>query len=158
MADVISKARGAIGDRLAPGPEIPRAQLLGGLFLLAALVVTGMPPLSGFFGKVMILKSSVGSEWTVWVFAVLLATSLLAIMAVARTGSRLFFKFDDSKGEATAIHNIDLAGPTFLLLAGIGLVLFADPVYQFGQQAAAQVAQPTDYLQAVLQPLGGGSQ
>jgi multicomponent K+:H+ antiporter subunit D len=156
LADVIGRARGAIGDRLAPGPEMPRAELLGGLFLLTALVVTGMPPLSGFFGKLMILKSAVGSEWTVWVFAVLLITSLLGIMAFARSGSRLFFKTDDSKGEATTIHNTDLAGPTLLLLAGIGLVFFADPVYQFGQQAAAQVAQPTDYLQAVLQPMGEG--
>jgi multicomponent K+:H+ antiporter subunit D len=157
LADVIGKIRGPIGDRLAPGPEIPRAQLLGSLFLLTALVVTGMPPLSGFLGKLMILQASVDSEWTVWVFAVLLVTSLLGIMAIARTGSRLFFKTDSTVGEAAGIHSVDLVGPTLLLLAGIALVLFAEPVYQFGHQAAAQVAQPVDYLNAVLRPTGGGS-
>jgi multicomponent K+:H+ antiporter subunit D len=87
---------------------------------------------------------------------VILVTSLLAIVAIARTGSRLFFKTDDTTGEAVRIHPVDLTGPTLLLAAGIALVVFADPIYQFGQQAAAQVAQPAGYLQAVLQPGDGG--
>jgi len=155
FADILNRTRGDVGDRLVAGPEIPQGELLGGLFLLVALAVAGMPPLSGFLGKLMILQSTLGTEWTGWVFGVLLVTSLLAIVAIARTGSRLFFKTDGATGEATSIHPVDLAGPTLLLAAGIALVIFADPIYQFGQQAAAQVAQPGDYLQAVLQTAEG---
>jgi multicomponent K+:H+ antiporter subunit D len=156
LADILKRTRGDVGDRLIPGPELPQGQLLGGLFLLVALAVAGMPPLSGFLGKLMILQSTLGTQWATWVFSVILVTSLLAIVAIARTGSRLFFKTDDTTGEAVRIHPVDLTGPTLLLAAGIALVVFADPIYQFGQQAAAQVAQPAGYLQAVLQPGDGG--
>jgi multicomponent K+:H+ antiporter subunit D len=89
------------------------------------------------------------------VFSVLLISSLLVLMAMARTGSRVFFKVDSAAGDAAMVRPIDLTGPVLLLAAGIALVVFADPVYQYGQLAAAQVVQPTDYLNAVLQPGDG---
>ena len=36
--------------------------------------------------------------------------------------------------------------------AGVAMVVFADPVYEFGRAAAEQLAWPGDYLAAVLQP------
>ena len=138
------------------GPELPRGQLLAGLFLLTAVAVTGLPPLSGFVGKLLILQSTIDSPWMPWVFGVLLVTSLLAIVALARSGSRLFLKVDGAAGSGVAVRSGDLGGPVLLALAGITMVVFADPVYEFSRQTADQLAQPRDYLAAVLQagPMG----
>jgi formate hydrogenlyase subunit 3/multisubunit Na+/H+ antiporter MnhD subunit len=45
----------------------------------------------------------------------------------------------------------DLGGPVLLAIAGIAMVIFAGPVYEYGQAAAVQLMQPGEYLSAVLQ-------
>ena len=149
LADIIGHARGGLRDHLVTGPALPQAQVLGGMFLLIAVAVAGMPPLSGFVGKFLILRSALDTPWSNWVFGVLLGTSLLAIMALARTGSRLFFQVDETAAAAGPRAG-DLVGPSLLVAAGIALVVFADPVYEFCQAAATQLLQRGDYLAAVL--------
>jgi multicomponent K+:H+ antiporter subunit D len=156
LADVLGRARGAIQDRLVAGPDLPRGQLLAGIFLLVALAVSGMPPLSGFIGKWLILQASLGDPHMAWVLGVLLVTSLLVIMSLARSGSRLFLKVDDGAVAATPPRLGDLGAPLALALAGVGMVVYAAPLYEFGQAAAAQLVQPAGYLAAVLQSLAGG--
>jgi multicomponent K+:H+ antiporter subunit D len=140
-----------LGDRLVAGPSLPQGQLLGGLFLLIALAVTGVPPLSGFIGKFLILQSSIGDPWMSWVIGVVLITSLLGIMALARSGSQLFFKVDGDAAVAAATRPIALIAPALLVSAGIGLVVYAGPVYEFTKGAAAQLVEPGGYVAAVLQ-------
>ncbi|MCG6966650.1 MAG: monovalent cation/H+ antiporter subunit D [Chromatiaceae bacterium] len=155
LADVLGKARGALHDSLVAGPGVPQGQLLGGMFLLIALAVSGIPPMSGFIGKLLILQSSLGSPWMPWVFVVLLVTSLLGIMALARSGSILFFKVDPAASAAAAPRLGDLGAPLALLLTGIAMVVYAGPLYEFSQAAAIQLLQPDDYLDAVLQAGSG---
>ena len=157
LAGVLSNARGETQDRLIAGPNLPRGELLAGVFLLVAMAVSGMPPLSGFIGKWLILQASLGEANMAWVLGVLLATSLLVIMALARSGSRLFFKVDESAVASSPVRMGDL-GPTMALaLAGLGLVIYAGPLYEFGQAAAVQLVQPGGYLSAVLQPVAEGA-
>jgi multicomponent K+:H+ antiporter subunit D len=149
MADIISQARGGLRDNLVTGPRLPSTELFGGMFLLICVAVAGIPPLSGFVGKFLILQSSIDTPWLASVFSVLLVTSLLAIMALARSGSTLFFATDDTVAR-TAPRSLDLIGVVSLVAAGVTLVLFADPVYEFGHDAAIQLLQPDAYLAAVL--------
>ncbi len=157
LAGVLARTRGDTGDRLVAGPRLPRGELLGGVFLWVALAVGGMPPLSGFIGKWLILQASFCSPGMPWVLAVLLVTSLLVIMALARSGSRLFFKIDDGAVAAAPPRMADLGGVLGLAIVGLALVIYAGPVYEFGQAAAAQSVQPGIYLSAILQaaPPGG---
>jgi multicomponent K+:H+ antiporter subunit D len=157
LADILQKARGDLRDRLVAGPELQQAQVLGGLFLVIALAATGVPPLSGFVGKLLILQSTVGSPWMPWVFGVLLVTGLLGIVALARSGSCLFFKVDDATPAAAVIRPLDLMGPVLLALMGVAMVVFADPLYEFSRQAADQLIRPGDYLAAVLQNNAAGA-
>jgi len=150
LADIIGHARGEVGDDLVAGPVLPRPQLFGGLFLVTCVAVAGIPPLSGFVGKFLILQSSVSTPWLYWVFGVLLATSLLTIMALARSGSRLFFATDDTAATAAAPRDLDLTGVASLITAGVILVVFADPVYEFARDAAMQLLRPDAYIAAVL--------
>jgi len=158
MAGVLSNARGATEDRLTAGPALPKAQLLGGVFLVIALAVSGMPPFSGFIGKWLILQSSLDAPDMPWVLGVLLVTSLLGIMALARSGSRLFFKVDEKAQAAGQTRLGDLGAPIGLAIVGIGLVVYAGPVYQFAQVTADQLVQPGGYLSAVLQAAAVGGE
>ena len=157
LTDVISRARGTISDHLVTGPDLPRGQLLAGVFLLIAIAVTGLPPLSGFIGKWLILQSSIDNPWMAWVLGVLLVTSLLGVMGLARSGSQLFFDTDASveAGPATRLSN--LTAPLFLLLLGLALVVYAGPLDEFSRAAAAQLVQPSAYVEAVLRAAEAGS-
>ena len=156
LADILGRARGAVHDRLTAGPSLPHGQLLAGGYLLIALAVSGLPPLSGFIGKWLILQSSLGGTWMPWVLGVLLVTSLLAVIALARSGSQLFFKIDPGTSAGAATRLGDLTAPLLLVLLGIAMVLYAGPVYEFSQAAATQLVRPDAYLDAVLQTGAGG--
>jgi len=156
LADVLFKARGTTQDRLVAGPNLPRGELLAGLFLFIALAVSGMPPLSGFIGKWLILQASLGEPGMPWVLGVLLVSSLLVIMALARSGTRLFFKIDEDTVASAPPRLGDLGPMLALAIASLGLVIYAGPLYEFGHAAAVQLVQPGGYLSAVLQPAAGG--
>lgn len=61
---------------------------MGALFLIAALALAGMPPLSGFVGKLLILDAWQDHMLQVW--AAVLVTSFLMILGFARAGSLLW--------------------------------------------------------------------
>src|SRR3546814_4068638 len=54
--------------------------------------MTGMPPLTGFLGKLLVLDSARESASMVVVWTVILVTSLLTIVGFARAGSTVFWK------------------------------------------------------------------
>lgn len=156
LAEIVGEARGDMHDRLVTGPALPQGQLLAGVFLLIAVASSGLPPLSGFIGKWLILQSSFGNPWMPWVIGVVLVTSLLGIMGLARAGSRLFFNTDPAASAGALMHVGDLTAPLTLVAAGILMVVFAGPLYEFSEAAAAQLMQPSGYIDAVLQTYRGG--
>jgi multicomponent K+:H+ antiporter subunit D len=92
LADVIARGRGALEDRLDPGRAVPAAAVVGGLFFLLAVLISGLPPLSGFLGKWMLLQAALEVPSMPWVFALVLGVGLLTIVALARSGSLLFYR------------------------------------------------------------------
>jgi multicomponent K+:H+ antiporter subunit D len=155
LADVVARARGDLADRLTPGPMLPRVNLLGGVFLLQAVAIAGIPPLSGFLGKFMILEASVGDPRMSWVMGVVLVTGLLTIVALARSGSRLFYREDETMtAAAQGVAVARLASPVALAVLGVMLVVFAGPLYDYSLATAGQVVDPSAYLQAVLANAG----
>lgn len=91
LVDILVPQRGRAEDRLVPAP-IAHPALLAGLFFAAAIAIAGLPPLSGFLGKLMIMEASRGSAAAAWIWGTILATSLVAILAFARAGSAVFWK------------------------------------------------------------------
>ena len=151
LADVLGRARGELGDRLVAGPALANGNLVAGLFLVVAISVAGVPPLSGFVGKLLILQSSLDSPWAAWVLAVVLVTSLLTIVGLARSGSRLFYEVDAAAMTTNRpLRTGDLLAPATLAIAGVAMVAFAGPMYDFSRAAAEQLIAPTAYLTAVL--------
>jgi multicomponent K+:H+ antiporter subunit D len=150
LADSIARGRGEFADRFESGPAMPRARLVGGLFFAVAVAVAGLPPLSGFLGKFMLLQAALESPWMPWVWPVVLATGLLGVVALARSGSLLFYRTHTAHAELPAPANAALAPVVGLLALIVGLVLAAGPLSDFTAATAAQLTAPQHYIDAVL--------
>jgi multicomponent K+:H+ antiporter subunit D len=152
LADSIARARGNLADRFESGPAMPGARVLGGLFFVVAMAIAGMPPLSGFIGKFMLLKAALASSLLPWVWSVVLVTGLMGLIALARSGSLLFYRTHSSHDPAalTPPTNAALAPVAGLLLLVAGLVIWAGPLSDYASATAAQLLQPQQYIGAVL--------
>lgn len=132
LADVIARVRGEQRDCIISGPALPQNNLLGGVFLIAAVAIAGLPPLSGFLGKFLILDASIGDPDMAWVLGVVLVTSLLIMVSLARSGSRLFYKVDEAASAAALTFDRRSLLPAVVLTAfGMALVVFAGPAHDF---------------------------
>jgi len=156
LAERIAAVRGASADRLQPGHlSGPRAEF-GAAFFVLAVAVSGAPPLAGFLGKAMLLQAAGNTPLAGWVIAVILASALLIMVAMARSGSVLFWHPARahtplvSKEGAAGSHEAQrwsLAGLIALLVA---CSVFAGPLSRYAQAAAAQLFERRGYIAAVL--------
>ncbi|MBI5131941.1 MAG: monovalent cation/H+ antiporter subunit D [Rhodopseudomonas palustris] len=152
LADLVRAQRGRIADRLVPASLLPHAHLLAGLFFVAAIAITGMPPLSGFLGKLLILDATWRGPLAVASWVVLLGTSLLVIVGFARAGSTLFWKVADRPPEPVEAAR-SVALPVAVIAALLGttvlLSLFAGPVTRELTATAQQTRDIKAYVRAV---------
>ncbi|EGV28992.1 NADH dehydrogenase (quinone) [Thiorhodococcus drewsii AZ1] len=157
LADLIANGRGSHADRLTPGPVIPAAGLIGGLFFVVALLVAGLPPLSGFVGKLLVLRATL--ETPIWpgLMAIILISSLLGIIALARSGSLLFLRAEgECSTEPSARPSASRIAPIMGLMGlCLALTIWADPILRFVTETAEQLLRPGYYIQAVLAPDAG---
>ena len=135
-----------------------RAPMAGGelisvLFLAAAVAMAGLPPLSGFVGKLLVMQAVPSA----WVWTVILLASLATMIGFARAGSVLFWKTDGVALPAPqpVSQPITLL-PVLLLLAGlVALTLFAHPITEWLTETARALHSPAAYISA--NDLNGGA-
>jgi multicomponent K+:H+ antiporter subunit D len=108
------------------------------MFMAAAIAATGLPPLSGFIGKLLILQTLAGVPGWPWAWAAILGTTLFGVIGFARTGSAIFWKTVDGEGGATA-GRADLIAPVAALLLLVGLFVGAGPMTAFTGDIARQL-------------------
>ena len=150
VADVVARARGAAGDNSAPGPDFAGRQGLGLLFMAAAIAVCGLPPLSGFIGKLLILQSLTPLPGWGWGWGVILGTTLIGVIGFARAGSAIFWKAGGLPASLPPINRADCAAPVIALLLLAALTIWAGPASAYAEAAAAQVLDPANAVRAVL--------
>jgi multicomponent K+:H+ antiporter subunit D len=155
LTENVARTRGSYADELRAGPMLPAANLLGGLFLVLALAVGGLPPLSGFVGKLLILKSSLDTGAAPWVISIVLITGLFTLMALGRAGSTLFFKTDMHAGPATLPNVAHLVPVSALALISLLFVIYAQPIYSYAAAATEQILNPSGYIETVLSSSSG---
>ncbi|HSO48569.1 MAG TPA: proton-conducting transporter membrane subunit, partial [Rhizobiaceae bacterium] len=150
--------RAGIEDHLVPGPQMAMNGMVAALFFAAAIAMAGMPPFSGFVGKLLVMTSAREHElvWLIW--TVVLTTSLMAVVGFARAGSLVFWK---TEGGTAANPDMPAQYLSFTAICAlIGLVVLltvaAGPVSEFLGATAAQIHDPLAYHDAVLQ--GSGEQ
>ncbi len=122
------------------------------VYVVPIYAVAGLPPSSGFIGKVLLLQAATTGQ-APWVWTIILAGGLLGLWSLARCGSSLFWKTEGVSISGASVSWTGLAPALALLLAGFALAVMADPVARYAGEAAAQLINPEAYIQAVL---GGG--
>ncbi len=150
LADLIASQRGKAGDRLVSGRRVTQPVLLGTLFMLAALSIAGLPPFSGFVGKLMLLQAAVEPTSRILLWSLVLGSSLLVIISLARAGSTLFWRVSGTDAAAGKAAPLQVFAVLWLLLASPLLVIFAGPVTALSQQAALQLHDSVTLINTVL--------
>ncbi|MEX0284208.1 MAG: monovalent cation/H+ antiporter subunit D [Paracoccaceae bacterium] len=156
VADLVIERRG--NDHIACDFRLPQNGLIASLYFTAAIAMAGMPPLSGFLGKLLVLDATRDAAMWVWIWAGILIMSLVMIVGLARAGSTLFWKpFDPSLSAPQENGEDSAAAPalpfvaTGSLLAGlVALTVLAGPSMRFADATAAQLFDPQNYISAVL--------
>jgi len=154
LADIIRRGRGDTGDRLVPGPTMPTIVFTGSIFFVYALTLAGLPPMTGFFGKLLILHAALGNEMRTPIFAAVLMTSLLIVIALARSGSRLFYRATEPH-LPHAVTSPRLRTWQWLtvfvpLAVSVAMVLGANPVSHWLDATSAQTRDTAGYIHAVF--------
>lgn len=131
------------------------------LFLIPALSLAGLPPLSGFFAKFIIIRAGIEAEAWVITFVALLV-GLLTLYSMIKIWAEAFWKAvpegvdTDRLTGKTPDHGLIYMYIPIVLLAICTLLigLYGQPVYELAEASAAQLMNPDGYIQAVL----GGEQ
>jgi multicomponent Na+:H+ antiporter subunit D len=143
-------------DRL--GNLVRTAPVLAVLFLVPALSLAGIPPLSGFVGKFALIDSGVASrEWAV--VAVAATVSLLTLFSMMKIWTGVFW----SPAEAAPEHSPHpvgrLGGPPLMVLPtgalvalGLAIAVAAGPLYRLSERTAQDLLDQRAYVQQVLGP------
>ncbi|SHL74891.1 multisubunit potassium/proton antiporter, PhaD subunit [Roseovarius marisflavi] len=160
VVDLVRAQRGEVRGAITPAPRMAQHGLIATLFFASAIASAGMPPLSGFIGKLLILDATrdMPEVWLIW--SVILVTSLIGILGFAQAGSTVFWKTETPEAPAEDAATAPVAAPrppalplvaSFTLLAGIiALSVFAGPVTGFVEATADQIHTPSGYIDAVL--------
>jgi multicomponent Na+:H+ antiporter subunit D len=151
--------------------------VLAFLFVVPALNLGGIPPFSGFIGKVALLEAGAESgsvlAWTLVGSGVV--TSLLTLYVIARVWTKAFWRartdapeghlsaaapavlLDDSEDIEFADRDnvgrmpIGMLIPTAaLIVVGVVLAVMAGPIFAYSGRAADQVLDQQQYITAVL--------
>ncbi|MBU2872352.1 monovalent cation/H+ antiporter subunit D [Colwellia sp. E2M01] len=166
LADLIGHQRGKVADRITAGTPVSQPMLLGICFLIAAVAVIGMPPLSGFIAKIWLLKATWETEYGVIFWTLYLLASLAVLFAVAKAGSTLFWQHKATtnkhkisehklaeKAQQEGVHPAQLAA-LLILIAGAPLMsVFAGPLSEYAVGAATDLHNFNNNINIIL--LGG---
>ena len=157
IAHIVQRERGRAGDRVLPtAPPMPA--VTGVVYLLAAVALVGLPPLSGFIGKFLLLGEVPDAD-TGWVYAAVLGSSLLALIGLSRTGSRLFWRTgrqevrEPWEEEPPRVRGQELAATMLLLGYVVAMGLLPAPVLRYATATAEQLLQPAEYVHQVRDTL-----
>ncbi len=155
ISDLVRTGRANL--ELTPQPAISGNALTAALFFVGAIAMAGLPPLSGFLGKLLVLDAGYNSDKMVWIWAVVLISSLVSIVGFSRAGSILFWK----------AHSVEPTGQTFQRPAALSYVavggliamliahtVFAGKVHGYTTTMAAQLFAPEPYISTVVDTPG----
>ena len=127
------------------------------LFALPAMSLAGLPPFSGFIGKLALVRAGLDAGTYVTV-SVSLAVSILTLYSMTKIWNEAFWK--PAPGEAgrpvserplSARRIAGVAVPGAVLAAfSVALSAAAQPCFEVAERIAAQLMSPAAYIAAVL--------
>lgn len=149
LADLIGRQRGNSETQLIVAPALRQPLLLGALFFVGAISVAGLPPFSGFLGKVMLLSAVGPGTQAIMLWSVLLVGGLGMVIALSRAGSLVFWLPSESAPVGAPADPIRLLAAVGLLLGSLVLVIWAQPLQAYTQSTAIQLLDLGPYLRII---------
>lgn len=127
------------------------------MFLVPAIGLAGIPPLSGFWGKFFIVKASLETHHYFIIF-VALGVSMLTLFSMMKIWNEAFWKKDPDKQESNRLaagvfsrKNIFMTIPIiFLALITVLIGFYPEPFYQIAYRAGEELMNPAIYIENVL--------
>lgn len=128
------------------------APLLAILFLIPAFNLSGIPPLSGFLGKLGLLQAgvSVGTPLAYVLVAGSVATSLLTLYVFVKAWNKAFWQPPLEVPVATRLPRGMTLTASALVVLGVVLTLMAGPIFDYAGRAAHDLKARTPYIEAIL--------
>ena len=157
ISDLVRTGRANLD--LTVQPVISGNALTAGMFFVGAIAMAGLPPLSGFLGKLLVLDAAFDNDKMAWIWAIVLGSSLISILGFARAGSIVFWKAHSVSHENGAeVPN----APSPLAYAAIGGLIallvahtvFAGQVHGYTFKMAAGLFAPEAYISTVVETPG----
>ncbi|KXF78476.1 cation:proton antiporter [Paramesorhizobium deserti] len=139
--------------------------ILGACFVVCGILLTGLPPFSGFVAKFLLVASifnptglgaSAEISPTDWILvALIILSGLSALIAMTRTGIRTFWA--SLEGKVPRVLVIEVLPVAGLLLLCLLLAIQAGPAMRYMEAAAQSLHAPQNYIKSVLAaPRAGG--
>jgi multicomponent Na+:H+ antiporter subunit D len=163
------------------GGLLKASPLLGVLYFIPAMNLGGIPPFTGFLGKVgLFVAGAEAPSVLVWVgVAAGAITSLLTLYAVARVWNMAFWRRreevadydspmierlqEDPHDDGTVATKkttppLMVAATAGMVVFGVLLAVAAGPVYAASAEAAREIVDPADYVATVFGPSSFGEE
>ena len=127
--------------------------LLAASFLVSAMSLAGIPPLSGFFAKFIIIKAGVeASSW--WATGFALLVGLLTLYSMIKIWSEVFWKKASEEIEVRLRSkrlSIWMTLPVILLATmTVSIGIWGESLFKIAEHSAAQLLNRESYIDAVL--------
>lgn len=138
-------------DRLKEmGGLIRRYPWTGWMFFVLTLALVGVPPLSGFAGKVMMVRSGFGQNHVVLAL-IALASSFIVLYSLIKVFQQVFWGGEKREEQVKPLHYKAMMAPAAVLFAIVILMgVGAETVNGYVSQAGAVLADPALYINAVM--------
>ncbi|WP_312968485.1 monovalent cation/H+ antiporter subunit D [Acinetobacter gerneri] len=158
----ITSQRGVFKDHFKIAPKMKQDKTIAAVFFIIALMIAGLPPFSGFIGKVLILQATSYFPYQAWVISIILLVSLLSIIAFTRAGYILFWRAtapetNPKEEQYQQYQALPDRAPRrndsaiyVLLTALIVYVVCANPVLTYMQNTATQIQDNALYESTML--------
>ncbi len=127
-------------------------------FLLPAMALAGLPPLSGFFAKILLIMAGLELH-SYLIVIVALVVSLLTLFSMTKIWNEVFWKPAPVSPEINQSAQVDRQKTISIsmwipvIILGILVIVigvFANPLIEITEQAAVELLEPQAYIQAVL--------
>lgn len=152
VAGIINKFTGTFHLKDIGG-LLKRSPLLAILFVIPAFALVGVPPLSGFFAKFILIKAGIEDKHYL-VTAVAVLTAILTLYSMIKIWSEAFLKippeFNKLEEGKIKLKFLDVLPSIILGISSILLGLFAAQVFHYTMEAANQLIEPSNYIQTIL--------
>jgi multicomponent Na+:H+ antiporter subunit D len=159
IAGIIEKKCGTT-DLKKTGGLFASAPALSALFLISAIALAGLPPLSGFWAKFTLVKAGFDVE-AYWIVGISLAVGIMTLFSMTKIWGEAFWKSapaaDDADAPAVAPQTtrtsswMQVPVVMFAVIA-VCMGLFSEPFLNAMTMAGEQLLNPQGYIDAVLNP------